>query len=237
MISEMSFKAALGLLAGMLIAVSCATRQNAEGQFEEAIVLSVPRSYTVLEYKNTSGEIPQWLQYYLDADEKLVETLPDYTNDYIFVVNEKGVGLSALAKWSEYFRIEQDFSHAVFLRMYNRLLAESGGRPDYYLGDFFEIFLKKIAGHVFSGASREDDYWIKVSFERDFADIDTADEDMESAAEPGEEFRYYILSKINRIPFQEEIMVLFATAYSEVTPDKLQTGVISRLQSTLFSGF
>jgi hypothetical protein len=233
----MSYKAVVGLLAGMLIAASCATRQNLESQFEEAIVPPVPRSYTILEYKNAAGELPQWFQSYLDADEKAVEALPDYADYYIFVINEKGVGFSALAKWNEYFRIEQDFSYAVFLRMYNRLLAETEGRPDYYLGDFFEIFLKKIAGHVFDGASREDDCWIKVSFERNPANIDTTDADLESAAETSEEYRYYILAKINRISFQREIMALFVAAHSEVTQNKMQTGMISRLQSTLFSSF
>jgi hypothetical protein len=222
-IREMSVKAVIGFSAGILIAVSCATRQYA-GQFEEAIKPPAPRPYVILEHKNASGEMPLWLRGYLDKDEQLVETLPDYADYYIFVLNEKSSGFTTLSKWSDYFRIEQDFSHAVFLRVYKRLLAESEGRPDYYMGDFFEIFLKKIAGHAFHGASREDDYWLKVSFEQE-------------SAEATEEYRYYILSKINKNVFQEEIMELFAAAHSEVTPDKLQAGVISRLQSTLFSGF
>jgi hypothetical protein len=232
-----SFKAVIGLAVGALIAASCATRQNVDDQFRETIILPVPRSYTILEYKNASGDMPQWLRYYLDADEEFVETLPDYADDYIFVINEKGIGLSALARWSDYFRIEQDFSHAVFLRMYNRLVAESEGRPDYYLGDFFENFLKKIAGHVFDGASRVDDYWIKVSFERDTGNIGATDGYPESNPETGEEYRYYILAKINKIAFQQEITKLFSAAHSEVTPDKLQESVLSRLQNTLFSGF
>jgi hypothetical protein len=235
----MRFKAGAGILAGVLIAVSCATRQQTEDRYEEAIAPSVPRPYIMLEHKNAAGEMPEWLRCYLDADEKRAEELPAYTGDYVFVINEKGVGLSSLAKWSEYFRIEQDFSHAVFLRMYNRLLTESGGRTDYYLGDFFEVFLKKIAGYDFSGAAREDDYWIKVSLEQGLADTDAADGDgdAENVAETREEYRYYILVKANKISLQEEITALFADAYSEVKPDKLQAGVISRLQSTLFSGF
>jgi hypothetical protein len=235
----LTVKPVLGLSLGIIFAVSCATRQYTEGQFEEAITRPPPREYSIIEYQNPSGKIPQWLQFYLDADEKLVETLPDYANDYIFVVNEKGSGLAALEKWKEYFRIEQDFPHAVFLRMYNRLLTESAGRPDYYLGDFFEVFLKKIAGHVFDGASREDDCWIKVSVEREAAAVNDMMEDgAESAVvENTEEYRYYILVKINKTPFQQEIMTLFAAAYAEVTMEKPQDSAVSRLQSTLFSGF
>ncbi|MDR1232177.1 MAG: hypothetical protein LBK61_12365 [Spirochaetaceae bacterium] len=236
-IGKMRLKAGVGILAGVLIAVSCATRQQTEDRYEEAIAPPVPRSYIILEHKNVAREMPEWLQCYLDADERRAEELPAYTGDYIFVINEKGGGLSALAKWSEYFRIEQDFSHAVFLRMYNRLLTESGGRTDYYLGDFFEVFLKKIAGYDFSGAAREDDYWIKVAFEQGAADTDTTDGDTENVAETRDEYRYYILVKVNKISLQEEITALFADAYAEVTLDKLQAGVISRLQSTLFSGF
>jgi hypothetical protein len=234
----MSFKAVAGLSTGILIAVSCATQQQqAEVRYEEAIVPPVLRSYTILEYKNDAGKMPEWLQCYLDADEKRAETLPDYAGDYVFVINEKGTGLSSLAKWSEYFRIEQDFSHSVFLRMYNRLVAESGGRPDYYLGVFFEVFLKKIAGHNFTGAAREDDFWLKVSFEQNVADTDITDGNTENAVETREEYRYYILARVNKISLQAEIMALFADAYAEVTPNKLQTGVISGLQNTLFSGF
>jgi hypothetical protein len=233
-----ALRAAIGFLAGVLAAASCVTRQdNSEDQFKEAILPPVPRSYTILEYKNASVELPQWLQYYLDADERLVETLPEYAGDYIFVINEKGTGFSPLAKWSDYFRIEQDLSPAVFLRVYNRLLKESAGRPDYFLGDFFEIFLKKIAGHRFDGPSREADFWIKVSLEQDPAESDDEDEDREIAAGPREEYRYYILAKINRISIQREIMALFTAARTEVTPTALQTGVIAGLQNTLFIGF
>jgi hypothetical protein len=235
----MTVKTALGLSLGIVCAVSCATRQYVEGQFEEAIKQPAPKAYSIIEYKNPSGEIPQWLRFYLDADEKLVETLPDYADNYIFVINEKGNGLTALQKWDEYFKIEQDFSQAVFLRMYNRLLAESEGRPDYLLGDFFEVFLKKIAGHIFDGASREDDCWIKVAVERESAaSNDAAEEGAESAiVEITEEYRYYILVKINKTPFQQEIMSLFAAAYAEVTLDKPQDGAVSKLQNTLFYGF
>jgi hypothetical protein len=235
----MFVKTALGFSLGMILAVSCASRQYVEEQFKEVIIPSTPRPYTIIEHKNPQGEMPQWLQFYLDADEKLVETLPDYADVYLFVTTEKGNGLASLEKWNEYFRIEQDFSHAVFLRMYNRLLAESDGRPDYYLGDFFEVFLKKIADHVFGGASREADYWIKVAAERGADDIDTAGEDaVESvAAETAEEYRYYILAKINKAALQQEIKALFSAAYSEVTLDKLQTTTVSRLESTLFAGF
>jgi hypothetical protein len=225
---------------GVVLAVSCATRQPDEGQFEEAIVISAPRSYTIVEHENPAGDLPQWLRLYLDSGERLVEAADDYTGDYIFVTTEKGSGLTALKKWSEYFRVEQDFPHAVFLRMYNRLVAESGGRPDYYLGDFFEVFLKKIAEHIFEGPSREDDYWIKVSFERDTpADIDSPDESgaENTGFDSGEEYRYYILSKINKASFEKEITSLFLAAQSEVQLEKAQAGVVSRLQNTLFSGF
>jgi hypothetical protein len=233
----MCFKAVAGLSAGILIAVSCATQQQAESRYEEAIVPPASQPYAILEYKNAAGEMPEWLQSYLDADEKRAELLPDYAGDYVFVINEKGVGLSALAKWSEYFRIEQDFSHAVFLRMYNRLLAESEGRPDYHLGDFFEVFLKKIAGHHFDGAVREDDFWIKVSFEQSVPDTDPTDGDTENVTGTREEYWYYILAKVDKISLQAEIRMLFEEAYAEVTPDRLQNGAISRLQNTLFSDF
>jgi hypothetical protein len=241
-IRNMVVKAVFFLLALIVLAVSCATRQQDEDQFKETIAVSKPRSYTIIEHKNPSEEIPQWLRFYLDSGERPVERT-DYTDNYIFVITEKGSGLAALEKWSEYFRIEQDFSQAVFLRMYNRLIAESQGRPDYYLGDFFEVFLKKIAGHIFEGASREDGYWIKISFER-FAGEDGVVPDgdgrnsMESAdVETDEEYWYYILSKINKTSFEKEIMGLFTAAYSEVKLEKLQAGVVSKLQSALFAEF
>jgi hypothetical protein len=233
-------KTAFFLSLGVVLAVSCATKQLDKGQFEETIAISAPRPCTIIEHKNPAGEIPQWLHVYLDSGERLVETAADYTGDYIFVTTEKGSGLAALERWGEYFRVEQDFSQTVFLRMYNRLIAESGGQPDYYLGNFFEAFLKKIAEHVFEGASREDDYWIKVSFERDTsADIDTQDESGSESAgfEASEEYRYYILSKINKASFESEIMSLFWAALSEVTLEKAQAAVVSKLSSTLFSGF
>ncbi|MDR0638906.1 MAG: hypothetical protein LBG27_08425 [Spirochaetaceae bacterium] len=224
----------------LILAVSCATKQSGEGQFEETIAVPAPRPYTVIEHKNPAGEIPEWLQRYLDLGERLVEAADDYAGSYIFVTTEKGSGLAALEKWSEYFRVEQDFSQAVFLRMYDRLIAESEGRTDYHLGDFFEVFLKKIAEHHFEGASREDDYWLNVSFERDSsAGMDAPDESgLESAgSETSEEYRYYILSKIDKASFEEEIMNLFSAAQSEVELGKAQAGTVSRLQNALFSGF
>jgi hypothetical protein len=239
MFGKAAFFLSLGSL-GVVLAVSCATKQSDESQFEEAIAVSAPRLYTIVEYENPAGDIPQWLQRYLESGEGRVEAADDYIGDYIFVTVEKGSGLTALEKWSEYYRVEQDFSHAVFLRMYNRLVAESGGRPDYYLGDFFEVFLKKIAEHIFEGASREDDYWIKVSFERNApASIDAPDESGTENAdfEPGEEYRYYILSKISKDSFEKEIAGLFSAAQSEVQLEKAQADVVSKLQNTLFSEF
>jgi hypothetical protein len=239
MFGKAAFFLSLGSL-GIVLAVSCATKQSDEGQFEETIAVSAPRSYTIIEHENPAGDIPQWLQLYLESGERRVEAADDYTGDYIFVTVEKGSRLTALKKWSEYFRVEQDFSQAVFLRMYNRLVAESGGRPDYYFGNFFEVFLKKIAEHLFEGASREGDYWIKVSFERGISvDIDALDESgTENAdSEPGEEYRYYILSKINKAPFEKELMSLFLAAQSEVQLEKAQASVVSKLQNTLFSEF
>jgi hypothetical protein len=236
-IRGLSLIAAIGIAVGVMVVVSCATRKDVDAQFAETIAPPVRPSYTILEYKDASGEMPLWLQYYLDADEKFVETLPDYADDYIFVINEKGIGLAALAKWSDYFRIEQDFSPAVFLRVYNRLLLESAGRPDYFLGDFFEHFLKKIAGHLFDGAGRVDDYWLKVSYERNSSDADELYDILENGTVIREEYRYYILAKINKNSFQQELTRLFAAAYAEVTPTKLQEDMLLRLQNTLFAGF
>jgi hypothetical protein len=240
----MFVKAAFFLLLGSVLTVSCATKQFDEGQFGETIAVPAFRSYTVIEHKSPAEDIPEWLQRYLASGERFVEAAIDYADDYVFVTTEKGSGLAALERWSEYFRVEQDFSQTVFLRMYNRLVAESGGRPDYYLGDFFEVFLKKIAGHTFEGVSRVDDYWIRVSLERDLsAGIDEPDESGPEAvtqsadSETEEEYRYYILSKTNKASFEKEIMDLFFAAQSEVTLEKAQADAVSKLQSALFAEF
>jgi hypothetical protein len=236
----MFVKAAFFLSLGAVLAVSCATKQLDPEQFGETIAVSAPRLYTIIDHRSAGQDIPQWLQFYLESGERLVETTAGYAGDYVFVTTEKGGELAALEKWGEYFSVELDFSQAVFLRMYNRLIAESEGKPDYYLGNFFEVFLKKIAEHSFRNANREVDYWIKVSLERGFpAGIDESDEIASEGAdsEPGEEYRYYILSKINKVSFEEEIMSLFLAALSETNLEKAQAGVVSRLQSTLFAGF
>jgi hypothetical protein len=244
----MFVKAAFFLSLGSVLAVSCATKQFDEGQFGETIAGftgspgSASRSYTVLEHENPAGDLPQWLQRYLDSGERLVEEAADYSGDYVFVAIEKGSGLAALEKWSEYFRVEQDFSQTVFLRVYNRLIAESGGLPDYYLGGFFEVFLKKIAGHTFEGARRADDYWIRVSFESGLGGVPAGADDPEAAAadtasETIEEYRYYILSRINKASFEREIMDVFSAAQAEVTLTNAQADAVSRLQGALFSGF
>jgi hypothetical protein len=220
---------------------SCATKSYIADQFEEAVIIPPPSVYTITGHRDAPAQIPLWLRQYLDGDEQLVEALPDYSGDYVFVVTEKGAKLTGLEKWSGYFRIEQDFSHAVFLRMYSRLIAESNGRPDYYLGDFFETFLKKIAGHLFEGAVRESDYWIKVMFERESAlsGISDPGENTEEAdaVEIIEEYRFYILVKISKAAFQKEIMDLFSAASAEAQLDRSRSGAVARLQNTLLTGF
>jgi hypothetical protein len=234
---------------------SCATAVVTEEQFRETIILPEPAPYSILSYMDTeTGELPAWLAAYLGAGGAPgndtagllgVETLPEYAGKYVFIIEQRGAALPALQKWKTNFRVNQDFSYAVFLRMYARLLSESEGRPDYFFGDFFENFLKGIAGSSFRGASVEDFFWIKTAFQRRIAPVFSPEEpepDDELSAleyetyETEEEYRYYILTAINRLDLQRDVRALFSEVKSGIL-EKSHSNAVDRLEAALFAGF
>ena len=237
----------------LFFCVSCVTTAVTEEQFRETIVLPQAVPYSIISYMDTeTGDLPAWLVTYLGAASTSgkdtagllgVEALAEYAGRYVFIIEQRGAALSALEKWKAYFRINQDFSSAVFLRMYARLLSESEGRPDYFFGDFFEIFLKKIAGSSFSGASFEDFFWVKTAFQRATTPSFTPEEPEPEETLPSieyeteEEYRYYILTTINRADLQREIRTLFAESRDGLNLEKFHANAVDRLEAALFAGF
>jgi hypothetical protein len=229
-----------GALALLAAAAACSSSPPVAISFAERIEAAPRAPYRILEYRDGPDAVPRWLGLYLEGGERRIEAAPGYEGRYVFVVSARSANFPTLAMWSGFFRAGQDVGHAVFMRLYERLLAESSGLPDYYLGDFFEAFLKKVAGRRFEGASREDDYWIRVEVEDAAAVDDALPVDEAPRAAGGawmEEYRYYILAAIDKAELEAAAALLFDEALAGVALPRAQRAAALRLRNNLFAGF
>jgi len=171
----------------------------------------------VIETQNGAGNenLPEWLLAFSSGGMGAVERMDFFRDRYCFIVKNEGTNFDVLKKWAENYSAAQDFSRLAAARIERRLISAALLYPDDEYGVFFERLMKKAFGAEYSGAVKEDTYWIRT----------------------GEGFEFFILISIDFESMQEVVSNMIADVYVSVAPTRTQRAAINRLQQNFFEGF
>ena len=218
----------LPVILGALLFFSCAsppTRMilNLPSISEET---EPPRDYIILDYKNkTRGEaIPEWVSLWLDSGVQGVEALNAYNGRFVFVHRNEGNNFNALTLWQNNFLPDLDFPRIAASRIEGRFSA-SVVYPDEEYGDFFEILIRAASDASWTGAVREDDFWVQKRYLPN-------DDEPES-----ENFEFLILVSIAKSNFASQLDELFQKINPNPPPTEAQIAAANRVKDHFYEGF
>jgi hypothetical protein len=221
---------AAACLSIILILFSCAG-QSAPNYFPVPdsginVVDNTPsvKAGNITETKNGSArQIPAWLRSFLDNGIEAVERLDAYSNKYVFIGINEGENIAALNKWVEYYTVMQDFPMLAAVRIEKRMYLTASLYPDDEYGAFYETMIHNAYNAVYSGAVKEDNYWIKTR--------------SSNTEEPSENYIFFILITIEKNLMQSIIRNMIAKTNAAVTITASQSVSVNRLRNTFFEGF
>ena len=183
--------------------------------------------YIITDYKNkNAGErIPEWVSLYLAKGVHEIETLEAYRGHYVFISGNEGNNFNALNQWTEGFSPELDFPRLAAARTEARF-SSAVLYPDMEYGSFYEALIKSASDAFWTGAVREDDFWIHRSFYA-IDDLDVYKDTLE----------FLILVTIERELFSSQLDAVFQSVKPEPPPTKDQLAAINRVKARFYEGF
>jgi hypothetical protein len=170
--------------------------------------------------------LPRWLFTYLNGGIEEVELISSFNGKYVFIGNNQGVNFATLNKWADNFSAEHDFFMLAAERIERRMISTAVLYPDDEYGAFFETMVKKAYSAEYSGAVKEDTYWIKTEV--------IHDNDINAGSSV---YNFFVLITIDKLLMQAIISGMMAETISSVTSTSTQRNTILRLQQSFFYGF
>jgi len=221
---------AAACLSIILILFSCAGRKKAyyfpvpdSGISKDEDVISIDVG-NIIETKNGSArQIPAWLRSFLNGGIEAVEKLENYSNKYVFIGINEGENISALNKWVGFYTVTQDFPMLVAARIGKRMYLTASLYPDDEYGAFYEAMIHSAYNAEYSGAVKEDNYWIKTK--------------SENAGAPSENYKFFVLITIEKTLMQSIIRNMMTETTANVTLTAVQNNSVNRLRNAFFEGF
>jgi len=181
----------------------------------------------IIETKS-AGNLPNWLSAFINGGIEEIERMGAYYGKYVFIGSNEGVNFMAMNIWADNFSAVKDFTILAAERIERRIIYGSYLYPDYEYGLFFETMVKKAYSTVYTGAVKEDTYWIKMKIEQENDNIETA---------YTERYNFFVLISIDKRTIQAIISDLMKESLSVVTPTAEQRSSINRLQQNFFERF
>jgi hypothetical protein len=184
----------------------------------------------IIETKNGASvrNLPGWLAAFINGGIEEIERMNAYYGKYIFIGSNEGVNFIAMNMWADNFSAVKDFTILAAERIERRMISGAYLYPDYEYGLFFETMVKKAYGTVYTGAVKEDTYWIKIKIEQENDNIETAYTEI---------YNFFVLISIDKMTMQAIISGLMTESLSAVTPTAEQRNSINRLQQNFFERF
>jgi hypothetical protein len=185
-------------------------------------------TYTVIDHKTMviDEDVPEWVTRYISDGVRGVEAMPLYQDAYVFVGEDKGRNLNALRQWSANFTVAQDLARMVSSRVQVRFATAATGSPDEAYGRYFESVIKNVSDASFSGARKENDFWLlKRYFEADGKTVNR------------EEYEYYVLVSINKELLQRQINDILNRANADIALTGDQSDAVIRVKEVFYEGF
>jgi hypothetical protein len=215
------------LIAVLALVSSCRSTADKDlGPAPEYVEKS--QAYEVLDHKTKAvgQDVPEWVTRYISGGLTEVEQMPAYTDKYVFIGEDSGTNLNALRQWTSGFTVAQDLSRMVSTRVQARFAGAAAGSPDDEYGRYFEAVVKNASDATYSGARKENDFWIlKRYFKADKKSVDR------------EVYDFYVLVSIDKASLEQQITALLNGTKTDTPPTKEQATAIDRVKEAFYEGF
>jgi len=167
------------------------------------------------------GNMPPWLRAFFNGGIAEIERGISYQNKYLFVVNNEGININALLLWADNFTAEYDFAILAADRIEKRMISSASLYPDNEYGLFFATMIKNAHNAEYSGAVKEDTYWVKTKPNNNDAEI----------------YNIFILLGIDKRTMQSIINNMSEESLHGITLSADQKNSVNRLRQNFFTGF
>ncbi|GAB1484622.1 hypothetical protein MASR2M78_34400 [Treponema sp.] len=206
---------------------SCASKPPVVQEVKPAPKVNVPK-YEVIEHKTMAigGDIPEWVNVYVQDGMTGVEALPKYKDKYVFVGEDSGTNLNALRIWSQGFTVAQDLARLVSTRVQSKFAGAAAGSPDDEFGRYFENVVKSASDATYTGARKDTDFWVyKRYFKADGKAVDR------------EVYDYYVLVTIDREILKRQLDDILNGVKVDKPLTKEQKTAVDRVKESFYEGF
>jgi hypothetical protein len=171
-------------------------------------------------------EIPIWVSRYLERGIAGLEAMNEFAESYVFVAENSGTNINALAQWAQRFSPNQDIAQLVSRRVQARFPGADTGSPDREYGRYFESLVRAAADASYIGAEQGGDFWFLKKYPG--GDGETPEEEI---------WVYLILVIIDKAALRNQLEPVLAKAAENVEAAREQTSAINQLRSSFFNGF
>ncbi|MDR2402804.1 MAG: hypothetical protein LBD78_02120 [Spirochaetaceae bacterium] len=214
-------------LAVVLVFAACSSRPK-------TVAVEAPKyeekteAYVVLDHKAKAvGEdVPDWVTLYISDGLPGVERLDQFKDEYVFVGEDTGTNLNALRQWSSGFTVAQEMARMVSTRVQAKFVGAVAGSPDLEYGRYFEDVVKNVASASFSGARKENDYWLLKRYF--MADGKTVDR---------EAYDFYVLVTIDKGILERQINEVLDGTKTDAPLTREQQTAVERVKEAFYEGF
>jgi len=213
---------ALTAAALVMSAVSCASKP------EEKTMVKKGPAYEVIDHKTMAigGDIPAWVVTFIETGVQGIEAMDAYKDKYVFIAEDSGANKQALSLWMTGFNVTQEVARMVSTRVQSKFAGAAAGSPDDEFGRYFENVVKSAAEARYSGARKENDFWVmRRYFKEDGKSIDR------------EEYTMYVLVSIDKAMLQSQIQAVLDGTAADTPPSKEQQTAIDRVKESFYEGF
>lgn len=226
----------------LLLFGSCVseTDRRIQDLYEAPGIPEAPRPFTITDFRNRAeGQSkPEWVNHWLEGGIHAVETLDAHEGRYVFISRNNGSNFKALSQWAQWFSPELDFPRLAAARVEARFLS-GVSRPDNVYGSFFIALISAASDALWTGAIKEDYFWIRREFypaEDDFfgAGVNAGNN---GSPLPEEDWEFLILVTIDETLFASQLDGIFRGIRPIPQPTREQTNAANRVIERFFDGF
>ena len=195
-------------------------------------------SWQIIETRNGSGDrgIPEWVRRFFENRIHGIESMDEYTGKYVFIGENWGENLFSLRQWADGFTEVYDLPRLVAARVERRLVSSASLYPDDEYGQYFETLIKKVADGEFSGAVKEQTYWVKRA-RPPGGNEEEGEEEPDQLNNAAELYEYLVLISIDTETLQGQLRQIMTGIKTTVPPTRDQAAAINRIQQAFFEGF
>jgi len=220
----------------LLFFVACAgsADRRGPGPSETPGFFELPRLYAITDFKhNDEGErMPEWVVRWLEGGITEVEAMDAYHGRFVFISRSEGNNFNALSRWAEWFNADLDFPRLAAARIEARF-GSGVSNPDSVYGAFFEALIRTASDARWTGAVREDDFWIR----RKFYLVEEEIFDPGETSPDEEDWKFLVLVTMDQSLFASQLNAVFRSVHPSPRPTREQTSAANRVKDRFFYGF